>query len=188
MERLTDGQREFAEKNYMLVLKYMQEKNLPIWYSDMYNGEDWYGVICIAFCKAVATYKEDLGYSFSTYAYFCMDNARKLVLRNASLKKSIPADQIMSLDMDTSKDRNGSKEDVGTLSDLIGSKSFEDDVITKQDFREFLLQLSQSELRILSMVMAGLKQKNIAEALGISQSYVSRMIKGIRTEWDKYSK
>ena len=188
MNRLTDAQRKFAEENHMLVLDYMSKKRLPIWESDPFTGEDWYGVICIAFCKAVATYKEGFGYSFSTYAYTCMENARKMVYRNNSAKKSIPADMIASLDADIFKDSNDGKEETGTLENLIGEKSFENNSIIEMDLQRFIPKLSSMELEVLNMSLAGLKQSEIAQTIGIFQPNVSRIIKKIRKKWEKYLK
>lgn len=188
MNRLTDAQRKFAEENHMLVLDYMNKKRLPIWESDPFTGEDWYGVICIAFCKAVATYKEGFGYSFSTYAYTCMENARKMVYRDNSAKKSIPVDVITSLDVDVFKDSNGGKEETGTLENLIGEKSFEDASILAMDLQRFIPKLSSKELEVLNMSIAGLKQAEIAQMIGYSQPHTYRIIKKIREKWEKYLK
>lgn len=186
--RLTEEQRDFAEKNHALVLKYMNSRNLPIWDSDSFTGEDWYGIICIAFCKAVATYRDDCGWSFSTYAYACMDNARKIVYRKQSNAKSIPVDMIESLDMDIYKKNRGEMEKIGSLSEVLGGNEFEEDSVEEVTFSNFLSTLSPLESQILNLSLADFTQIEIGKITGFSQSYVSRLAKNITEKWKKYTK
>ena len=59
---LTDVGREFAEKNANLIYRFLHDHKLE---------EDFYSLIAIGFCRAVAMYNPNKGI-FSTFAYKCM--------------------------------------------------------------------------------------------------------------------
>ena len=63
-----------------------------------------------------------------------------------------------------------------TAADEANSGPFEDDILDYIDMNLFIKTLDERDRAILIMRLAGYRQKEIAEALGISESQVSRRI------------
>lgn len=142
--------------------------------------EDLISIGTIGLIKAVNTFKTDKNIKLVTYASRCIENEILMFLRKKSRRK-----QEVSFDEPLNVDYDGNEL---LLSDILGT---EDDLViqkfyAKEDKRqlyEALSQLSNEEKMILEM-RYGLNQeertqKDIADILGISQSYISRLEKKI---------
>lgn len=142
--------------------------------------EDLISIGTIGLIKAVNTFKTDKNIKLVTYASRCIENEILMFLRKKARRK-----QEVSFDEPLNVDYDGNEL---LLSDILGT---EDDLViqkfyAKEDKRqlyEALEQLSQEEKMILEM-RYGLNQeertqKDIADILGISQSYISRLEKKI---------
>lgn len=142
--------------------------------------EDLISIGTIGLIKAVNTFKTDKNIKLVTYASRCIENEILMFLRKKSRRK-----QEVSFDEPLNVDYDGNEL---LLSDILGT---EDDLViqkfyAKEDKRqlyEALNQLSKEEKMILEM-RYGLNQeertqKDIADILGISQSYISRLEKKI---------
>lgn len=142
--------------------------------------EDLISIGTIGLIKAVNTFKTDKNIKLVTYASRCIENEILMFLRKKSRRK-----QEISFDEPLNVDYDGNEL---LLSDILGT---EDDLViqkfyAKEDKRqlyEALNQLSKEEKMILEM-RYGLNQeertqKDIADILGISQSYISRLEKKI---------
>ena len=133
----------------------------------------------VGLVKAARTYRTDRNVLFSTYAGRCITNEILMFLR-----QNIKHLKVLSLDAPM---QNGDKESASTITDLLGTL---DDRIEKgiehEEEQSALLnavsRLSQRNRALISMRygLCGQKklgQAEIAAALGISQSYVSRLEK-----------
>ena len=143
--------------------------------------EDLISIGTIGLMKAVGTYKTDKHVKLATYASRCIENEILMHLRKVSGQRAE-----VSFDEPLSSDWDGNElllsDVLGTESDVI-EKPLEDDVD-----RDLLLravaQLPQRERTIITMRF-GLgggrerTQKEVADLLGISQSYISRLEKRI---------
>ena len=145
------------------------------------NLEDLISIGTIGLIKSINTYDPAKKIKLATYASRCIENEILMFLRKTNNQKSeISFDEPLNTDWDGNE---------LLLSDILGTDSdmvmrpIEDDVD-----RELLLaaleKLSDRERNIIAMRfgLAGTKertQKEVADIMGISQSYISRLEKRI---------
>ncbi len=145
------------------------------------NIEDLISIGTIGLIKAVGTYKADKNIKLATYASRCIENEILMYLRKtAAQKNEISFDEPLNTDWDGNE---------LLLSDILGTENdlvlrpIEADVDRKL-LSDALDKLSGREREIISMRF-GLDgktehtQKEVADFLGISQSYISRLEKRI---------
>ncbi|MBQ4545309.1 MAG: RNA polymerase sporulation sigma factor SigE [Oscillospiraceae bacterium] len=143
--------------------------------------EDLVSMGTIGLIKAINTYKPEKKIKLATYASRCIENEILMYLRkNASQKSEISFDEPLNTDWDGNE---------LLLSDILGTEP--DSVIRPiedETDRELLLNaldtLSEKERLIIKMRFGLLgetekTQKEVADILGISQSYISRLEKRI---------
>lgn len=143
--------------------------------------EDLVSIGTIGLIKGINTYKNDKNIKLATYASRCIDNEILMFLRKNKKRK---AD--VSLDESLSFDAEGNELH---LEDILGT---EDDIVTKgveeNDVKKALLReinkLNDRERQIMTLRYGLNKQKEytqkeVANMLGISQSYISRIEKKI---------
>ncbi len=135
----------------------------------------------IGLIKAISTFNSNKNIKLATYASRCIENEILMFIRkNTTKKKEVSFDEPLSTDWDGNE---------LLLSDVLSSEldsislSLEDDE-EKQILREAIKTLNKREQVIVSMRfgLSGdeeLTQKEVADALGISQSYISRLEKKI---------
>ena len=140
------------------------------------QDEDLYSIGMIGVVKAVNTFNPDKGVKFSTYATPIIRNEILMTFRK---KRIIPA---FSLD-ESYNLGNGESIDFSEM--IADSSRFEEEVIADIQMERMLSTLSDREKKIVSLSMDGKTQKEIAEILGLSQSYISRIIKSICKKWRK---
>lgn len=145
------------------------------------SSEDLISIGTIGLIKAVNTYRPEKNIKLATYASRCIENEILMYLRKtSSLKYEISFDEPLNIDWDGNE---------LLLSDILGSDSEEiGEEIEKEDekrlLNELINNLSDREKEIMQMRfgMCGheeLTQKEVADCLGISQSYISRLEKRI---------
>lgn len=143
--------------------------------------EDLVSIGTIGLIKAVNTFRPDKNIKLATYASRCIENEILMFLRKISpLKNEVSIDEPLNVDWDGNE---------LLLSDVLGSDP--DEVnrdIELEDEKSLVLKivdsLNQREKTIMSMRFGldGGKeytQKEVADKLGISQSYISRLEKRI---------
>ena len=143
--------------------------------------EDMISIGTIGLIKAVNTFKVDKNIKLATYASRCIENEILMHLRKTANQKGE-----ISLDEPLNTDWDGNElllsDVLGTDSDLV-VKPIEADV-DRQMLREAMSHLNEREHLIISMRfgLEGRKtatQKEVADCMGISQSYISRLEKRI---------
>lgn len=143
--------------------------------------EDLVSIGTIGLMKGVKTFSMDKNIKLATYASRCIDNEILMYLRkNKKVKTEISFDESLSFDADGNELH---LEDVlGTEPDLV-TKPLEDEVNKKLMLDE-IEKLSERDKEIITL-RYGLNgrmektQKEVAELLGISQSYISRIEKKV---------
>lgn len=151
------------------------------------NVEDLISIGTIGLIKAVGTYKSDKNTKLATYASRCIENEILMHLRKVSGQRAE-----VSFDEPLSSDWDGNEL---LLSDILGTepdsvlRPLEDDV-DRQLLLRALSRLPEREKCIISMRFGlggadGKTQKEVADLLGISQSYISRLEKRIISRMKK---
>lgn len=145
------------------------------------NLEDLISIGTIGLIKAIGTYRRDKNIKLATYASRCIENEILMHIRKISGQKAE-----VSLDEPINMDYDGNEL---LLSDILGTdediifKPLEDDVdicVLRQALSE--LPIREQEIIWMRYGLNGRKeltQKEVAEKMGISQSYISRLEKRI---------
>ena len=145
------------------------------------NIEDLISIGTIGLIKAVNTFRADKNIKLATYASRCIENEILMYLRkNSNTRVEVSFDEPLNTDWD-------GKELL--LSDVMGT---EEDVVMqpleadvdRQLLHSAVAKLSPREQDIISLRFGlggrkELTQKEVADRLGISQSYISRLEKRI---------
>ncbi|MGE8204166.1 RNA polymerase sporulation sigma factor SigE [Heyndrickxia sp. NPDC080065] len=155
------------------------------------NIEDLISIGTIGLIKAVNTFNPEKKIKLATYASRCIENEILMYLRrNNKIRSEVSFDEPLNIDWDGNE---------LLLSDVLGT---EEDIITKDleaNVDKKLLfnalhQLSPREKQIMELRFGLLgeeekTQKDVADMLGISQSYISRLekriIKRLKKEFNK---
>ena len=145
------------------------------------NLEDLISIGTIGLIKAVGTYRRDKNIKLATYASRCIENEILMHIRKISGQKAE-----ISLDEPINMDYDGNElllsDILGTDEDVVSS-ALEDDVdlcLLRQALRE--LPPREREIVLMRYGLEGYKeltQKEVAQKMGISQSYISRLEKRI---------
>ena len=143
--------------------------------------EDLVSIGTIGLIKAINTFKTDKNIKLATYASRCIENEILMYIRkNSGTRAEISIDEPLNTDWDGNE---------LLLSDILGSDddriSYEIEVLEeRRNIRRAVSELSSREREIIELRygMNGkreLTQKEVADKLGISQSYISRLEKKI---------
>ena len=145
------------------------------------NLEDLISIGTIGLIKAVGTFRRDKKIKLATYASRCIENEILMHVRKTANQKGE-----ISLDEPINTDWDGNEL---LLSDVLGTDG---DVVLRnleervdhELLREALARLSARDREIISLRFGldgrrPLTQKEVADGLGISQSYISRLEKRI---------
>lgn len=145
------------------------------------NLEDLISIGTIGLIKAVGTYRRDKNIKLATYASRCIENEILMHIRKISGQKAE-----ISLDEPINMDYDGNElllsDILGTDEDVVSS-ALEDDVdlcLLRQALGE--LPPREKEIVLMRYGLEGYKeltQKEVAQKMGISQSYISRLEKRI---------
>ena len=143
--------------------------------------EDLVSIGTIGLMKGVKTFSSDKNIKLATYASRCIDNEILMFLRkNKKIRGEVSFEESLSYDADGNELH---LEDVlGTEADIV-TKPLEDDINKKLMMKE-IDKLNKRDREIIIM-RYGLfnneekTQKEVAEILGISQSYISRIEKKV---------
>ena len=145
------------------------------------NLEDLISIGTIGLIKSISTYRRDKNIKLATYASRCIENEILMYIRKITpLKAEISLDEPINMDYDGNE---------LLLSDILGT---EEDIILRplEDnvdlcvLRQAVKELPEREREIVVMRFGlyghkELTQKEVAQTMGISQSYISRLEKKI---------
>lgn len=145
------------------------------------NVEDLVSIGTIGLIKAVNTFNHDKNIKLATYASRCIENEILMYLRRSGkLKSEVSFDEPLNVDWDGNE---------LLLSDILGTEEdviFErlEDEVNHSLLEHAVRKLNKRERRIVEMrfgLTGGpeMTQKEVADVMGISQSYISRLEKKI---------
>ena len=171
-----DAKQRLVEHNLRLVVYIARRfENTGV------NLEDLISIGTIGLIKAIGTYRLDKKIKLATYASRCIENEILMYIRKtANQKAEVSLDEPINMDCDGNE---------LLLSDILGTdedmilRPMEDDVDICV-LRQALKELPEREREIVGMRFGlegrqELTQKEVAQKLGISQSYISRLEKRI---------
>ena len=188
LERCAAGDLEarniLVEHNLRLVAHIIKK-----YYTQSTDQEDLISIGTIGLIKAVNTFRPDKGIKLATYASRCIENEILMYLRrNNKTKMEVSIDEPLNVDWDGNE---------LLLSDILGT---DEDVIYRgienEVERKLLMnavsKLSKREKTIVRLRFGlgtvdgqEMTQKEVANLLGISQSYISRLEKKIMRQLKK---
>ena len=171
-----DAKEKLIEHNLRLVVflaKKYENTNTDL--------EDLVSIGSIGLIKAINTFRGNKNFKLATYASRCIDNEILMYLRkNKKTKSEVSIDQALTLDAEGNELH---------LEDIIGTEKntieqeIENDYDKQIMIKEILsLKPRDREIMILRYGLLGtdeFTQKEVAEKLGISQSYISRIEKKV---------
>lgn len=180
LEKLEKGddyaRQKLIEHNLRLVV-YVAKKFV----TSEVDIEDLISIGSLGLIKAINSFKMDKDIKIATYASKCIENEILMYLRKISKQK-----QVVSLDEPLSNDGDGNELvlfDIVPSSDDCPQESME-----KKTEKEILWSVinklggREKEIMVMRFGLYGgdeLTQKEVADSLGISQSYISRLEKKI---------
>ena len=181
MEQGEEKQREWAKaeliKRNLRLVVYIAKKfdNTSV------DNDDLISIGTIGLIKAIQSFKPDKNIKLATYASRCIENEILMYLRRiARLKTEVSFDEPLNTDFEGNE---------LLLSDVLGTsaESVYGDMESnaeKEQLNQALKKLSERERKImfLRFGLGGgeeMTQKDVADLLGISQSYISRLEKRI---------
>lgn len=185
-ENRPEGRKMLIEHNLRLVV-YIAKK----FESTGIYVEDLISIGTIGLIKAVNTFCPSKNIKLATYASRCIENEILMFLRKSSqYRNEISFDEPLNIDWDGNE---------LLLSDILGT---EEDIVNRDvesEAERSMLRLAVEGLgereRVIMQMRFGLTgakemtQKEVADCIGISQSYISRLekriIKKLRREMDK---
>jgi len=176
MKKDVDAKNTLVEKNLRLVV-YIAKK----FENSGINIEDLISIGTIGLMKGINSYKLEKNIKLATYASRCIENEILMYLRkNNKIRSEISIDEPINID---------SEGNDLALSDILGTdidiifKSVEDSD-NKKVLNTAIKRLNEREKVIMQMRYGfngidELTQKEVADKLGISQSYISRIEKKV---------
>ncbi len=145
------------------------------------DGDDLISIGTIGLIKAVGSFRTDKNIKLATYASRCIENEILMYLRRTvRLKSEVSFDEPLNTDFEGNE---------LLLSDVLGTDSETvyggvEEGVEKELLTAALKTLPERERRIMYMRFGlggreEMTQKDVADVLGISQSYISRLEKKI---------
>lgn len=172
----TESKKELIEHNLRLVV-YIARKfeNTGIYVEDLIS------IGTIGLIKAINTFKPDKKIKLATYASRCIENEILMYLRkNQNRRSEVSIDEPLNVDWDGNELLLS--DVLGTENDMI-YRDIEDEVDRMQLFDAMdKLTPREKQIMVMRFGLTGERertQKEVADALGISQSYISRLEKRI---------
>lgn len=184
LQKMKGGEREAKKARDVLIEHNLR---LVVYISKKFENtgvmvEDLISIGTIGLMKAINTFNPDKNIKLATYASRCIENEILMYLRrNQKIRTEVSIDEPLNMDVDGNELLLS--DILGTDGDVI-SKGLEDE-IDRQLLREAIKILNGREKSIVQLRF-GLcgdgtekTQKEVADLMGISQSYISRLEKKI---------
>ncbi len=165
--KMTEQEQLLVEKNYQLIYFFLNANEL--------EERDYYDTVAIALCHAAMTYSKEQG-EFDQYAYLCMENAMCTEQEKMSFYTEIPQEELVSYSF---------ASESAEQEEMVSFAWIEDSAVFKHNFSVFVKQLDQETKKVVQMFAYGYKQAEIADALGCTQSCISRVRKKLADKWQR---
>lgn len=163
-----DSWKVLAERNMRLALSIANK-----FYNTGIEDEELFGIAQLGLVKASRSYRPETGFQFATYSTRVITNEILLEIRKTK-KRSY---QAMSLNEPLVFGHDG---DTCEFGELIACTKNPFEEIEERQFLEYIREVltcfTEKEQRVIFLSLDGLKQREIAEITGFSQSYISRIL------------
>ena len=177
METDFDKARDTLIVHNLRLVVYIAKKfeNTGIWLEDLVS------IGTVGLIKAVSTFSKEKNIKLATYASRCIENEILMFLRKYSqYRYDVSIDEPLNVDWDGNELLLS--DVLGTENDCVNSHIEEE--VEKQLLHDAVNRLGERERKIMEMRFGlnGCKektQKEVADEIGISQSYISRLEKRI---------
>lgn len=163
---MTDREQKIIDN--MGLVHYVLHKYFPQYTANQDVIQNGY----IGLIKAVDSFDESMGNTFSTYASRCIFNEIAMDLRRRNkYAKDISLHAVLA--------EGNTQDDPLTIEDIL---CYEDDY-TPMYIQEFVHCLDEREALVLRYLMAGKNQTYISNRLGMTRSNVCLIVKKMRSKW-----
>lgn len=152
----------------MKLVHYIIHKNFPQYMMNQDVIQNGY----VGLIKAVDSFDESTGNTFSTYAARCIFNEVAMDLRRQNKYAKDISLQTVLADGDT-------RDDPLTIENIL---MYEDDY-TPMYIQEFVRCLDEREMVILKCLLDGDNQVEVSNQLGMTRSNICRIVKKMRSKW-----
>lgn len=169
-KRLTEEQKAFAEENHNLIYTFLHKRNLSF--------DEYYDVVVMGYLKAVANYDPSRGTTFSTYAFFCMNNSVNMHYRDVVNKANKWGISFTGLE--------DPLFDNFTVGEVVPHREDVESLFRYEEYIRAINSLPSQLREIIMMRIEGFSQAEIAKKVGLSQGYVSRLITKALKEIKEY--
>ena len=163
---MTDREQKIIDN--MGLVHYVLHKYFPLYIDNQDNIQNGY----VGLIKAVDSFDESTGNTFSTYATRCIFNEIAMDLRRRNkYAKDISLHAVLA--------EGDTRDDPLAIEDIL---IYEDDY-TPLYIQEFVQCLDEREITVLRYLMAGKNQTYISNRLGTTRSNVCLIVKKMRSKW-----
>ena len=159
---MTEEQERLVIDNHNLIYHFIHKFGVPI--------DEYYDICTIGLCEASLKYQPDKGASFSTFASIIIKQNIMMELRKASTRNKYISYM--------TNIRTDEEYSVSILDKITNGLSAYDEILP-YDLDKIL---THREYTIVSLILKGCTQTQIASSLKTSQSAISRSLKSIRTK------
>lgn len=158
------------KENEKLVY-YVFKKSFP----NLSTDEDMIQEAKIGLWKACITFREEMGYNFSSYACKVIFNTiLSVIKKNSKCIENRPDTAIVSIHQPANPD----EPDVFLGEYILG---YDDDAFKSVEYKDAIKRvLTSKELDICKMIAQGMTQREVADIYGVSKQYISFQIGKIR--------
>lgn len=163
---MTDREQKIIDN--MGLVHYVLHKYFPLYIDNQDNIQNGY----VGLIKAVDSFDESTGNTFSTYASRCIFNEIAMDLRRRNkYAKDISLHAVLA--------EGDTRDEPLIIEDVL---SYEDDY-TPLYIQEFVQCLDEREITVLRYLMAGKNQTYTSNRLGMTRSNVCLIVKKMRSKW-----
>lgn len=149
------------------------------YFSNKFFDEDLQQIGKMELWKTCLRFDPDRG-KFSSYACICIHNAIAMELRNRKCAKRQGEENDIQISFDAPI-RKSESEKIRVADTVPGDLD-----VNFCDFEGLWKSLTDKEQNVARRLLLGKEQKQIAKDLGISRSYVSRLVGRVRQKWAEY--
>lgn len=170
--KLNTEQKKLVEDNHDLIYGFMTKHKLDF--------NEWYDICAIGLCKAALTFNDTT--KFSTFAYKCMLNSVRSVMRHDSLFGM----ETLSLSAEVS---SVSEKATYALEEFIASKqNTEAEAIGNMWVEWFIEKLPLITLKVLLGRIENKTCRELSEDIGVSFSRCSAVVRNLRDYYKRNSR